>query len=315
VAFIKRRYGAHLSDAAKEALAQSRPYPSASAIKNPLTRPIVRRISDADWRATQTQIDFEFKLEDKRVGDTPCVVYRTPQTRVENPLILYLHAGAFVSGSARNNASAVIPTCHLSGCEAIAVEYSLAPENVFPTQLNEISAVYKTLLDAGRDPSTIILLGDSAGGALAVSSLFRWRRLGLALPAALVLLSPTLDAASKSDTFEALRGRDPLFSAAGRDSVIECFRLYAGDADTTDPEVSPIEGDTKGFPPILIHVGTREVLLGDAARFAEKARRAGADVSLRVFDGMFHLFHQHWRLEDAKAAHRDIADFIDRTTR
>jgi len=315
VALIKRRYGAHLSDAAKDTLAQSRPYPASAVIKNPLTRPLIRRVCEADWKATLSQIDFDYALEDCSYGDAPCVIYRTSATKADNPVILYLHAGAFITGSARCNASAVLPTCHLSGCEAIAVDYSLAPERVYPTQLIETETVYRALLQSGRDPSSIILLGDSAGGALAVASLYRWRRTGLPTPAALILLSPVLDAATNSDTYETLRGRDPLFASAGRDSVVDCFRLYAGGADLTDPEVSPIEGDPTGLPPTLVHVGTREVLLGDAARFAEKARRAGTDISLRVFDGMFHLFHQHWRLEDAKAAHRDIADFIAGKTR
>lgn len=315
MAFIKRRYGAHLSNAAQKTLAQSRPYPASAVIRNPLTRPLARRICDADWRATLAQIDFDYTFEDSVIGDAPCVVYRTSATNAGNPVILYLHAGAFISGSARSNASAALPTCHLSGCEAIAVDYSLAPEHVYPTQLMETESVYRALLQSGRDPSSIILLGDSAGGALAVASLYRWRRTGLPAPAALVLLSPTLDAATNSDTYETLRGRDPLFASAGRDSVIDCFRLYAGAADLADPEISPIEGDPAGLPPTLLHVGTREVLLGDAARFAEKARRAKVDVTLRVFDGMFHLFHQHWRLEDAKAAHRDIADFILQTAR
>jgi len=68
------------------------------------------------------------------------------------------------------------------------------------------------------------------------------------------------------------------------------------------------------MPPMLIQVGSREIFLGDAARLAEKARRAGVDVSLRVFDGLFHLFHMHWSIEDTKAAFDDIASFIERTT-
>jgi len=313
LALLKRRYGAHLSDAARKTLAECRPYPSSAVIKNPLTRPLARRVAEADWRATLSQIDFDYTLENRTVGGVPCVAYKTPATKAERPLILYLHAGAFVTGSARDNASGVLPSCHLSGCEAIAVDYSLAPESVFPRQLIEIENVYKALLQDGGNASSIVLLGDSAGGALAVSSLYRWRRNGIDLPASLVLLSPLLDAAAESDTHETMKGRDPLFATAARDAIPDCFRLYAGDGDLSDPEISPMTGDPRGLPPILIHAGTRETLLGDSARFAEKARRAKVDVALRVFDGMFHLFHQHWRLDDAKAAHQDIADFIGRT--
>ncbi len=309
---LRKKYGAHLNGAARNALADRRPYPSIAAFSNPLTRAIARRFAEADWQATFDQIDFPYALEDATIGGVSCVRYRTEATRAAAPAILYLHAGGFVSGSGRSNATAVLPTCHLSGCEAIAVDYSLAPESVFPTQAEEIESVYRALIEGGRKPCEIILMGDSAGGALAVSALYRWRRLGLAMPAGVVLLSPILDADVASDTHHTLRGSDPLFVAAGKESCKGCFRLYAGEADLGDPEISPLCGDPGGLPPVLVHVGTREVLLGDSARFAEMARRAGVDVSLRVFDGMFHLFHQHWRLAEAKAAHRDIADFIAR---
>lgn len=312
MALLKGRYGAHLNDAARAALSQRRPYPSSAALGNPLTRSIARRLADAEWSATGDQIDFPFSLTDEVIVGVPCVRYRTDLSKAGAPIILYLHAGGFVSGSARVNASAVLPTCRLAQCEAIAVDYSLAPEAKFPTQLDEIERVYRKLVADGRAPEKIVLLGDSAGGALAVSALYRWRRKGLPSPAGVALLSPILDASVASDTHHTLRASDPLFVAAGREACSGCFRLYAGEASFSDPEVSPLAGDPAGLPPTLIHVGTREVLLGDSARFAEKARRAGVDVSLRVFDGMFHLFHQHWSLAETKAAHQDVADFAAR---
>lgn len=314
MALLRKRYGAHLNAVARATIADQRPYPPAAAIRNPLTRAIARRIAEADWMATRAQLDFTHELSPTRIGDVPCLSFKAGAVAASSPLILYLHAGGFVSGSSRANANAVLPTCHLAGCEAIGVDYSLAPEAVFPTQLMEIESVYRALLESGRSPGRIVLLGDSAGGALVVGSLYRWRRLGLPIPAGAVLLSPILDARAESDTHHTLRANDPLFVSAGREGCEGCFRLYAGNADLSDPEVSPMAGDPAGLPPLLIHVGTREVLLGDSARFAEKARRAGADVSLRVFDGMFHLFHQHWSLAETRAAHQDIAEFVTRTS-
>lgn len=313
MALLKRRFGAHLNDAARGALAARRPYPSLAAIRNPLTRPIARRIAESDWLETFEQIDFSYSMTDVSIDGVPCVIYRPERCDASAPLILYLHAGGFVCGSSRANATAVLPTCHLSRCEAVAVDYSLAPESVFPAQLIEIETVYRALIASGRAPERIVLLGDSAGGALALSSLYRWRRAGLPAPAGVALLSPILDARAESDTHHTLRGRDPLFTSNGVENCAQIFRIYAGEADISDPEISPLSGDPAGLPPALIHVGTREVLLGDSARFSEKARQAGVDVTLRVFDGMFHLFHQHLRLAEARAAHRDIADFIART--
>lgn len=315
MALTRRKIGAHLDDAAKQALTARRAYPSVAVFRNPLTRPIARRIAESDWLSTFEQLDFPYALENISVGGVSCVAYRPANLKAGAPLILYLHGGGFVCGSARINATAVLPVCHLAGCEAIAVDYSLAPEEVYPTQLCEIETAYKALLSAGRAPKQIVVIGDSAGGALALSSLYRWRAAGLPLPGGIALLSPILDARAESDTHHTLRGRDPLFLANGVENCTQCFQLYAGDADLSDPLLSPMAGDPTGLPPSLIHVGTREVLLGDSARFSEKSRQAGADVTLRVFDGMFHLFHQHWRLAEAKAAHQDIADFIAKAAR
>lgn len=310
MALLKKRYGAHLNAVARATIAEQRPYPSANVIRNPLTRAIARRVAEADWRATLAQIDFPYLSEAQTIGGVPCRILTAGAASQSAPVILYIHAGGFVSGSAEVNAAAVLPTCQLAGAIAISVDYSLAPEAVFPTQLIEIETVYRALLDSGRAPQEIVLLGDSAGGTLVASSLYRWRRTGLPMPAGAALLSPLLDAQSASDTLHTLRSSDPLFAMAGKESCEGCYRLYAGDASFDDPEVSPLAGDPAGMPPMLIHAGTREILLGDAVRFAEKCRRAGVDVSLRVFDGMFHLFHQHWSLSDAKAAHEDIAAFV-----
>jgi acetyl esterase/lipase len=312
MALLKRRYGGHLSKEAQGALSDQRAYPSFAAIRNPLTRPIARRVAESEWRATFDQIDFHYEMQDVVHGGVKCLSLRAGQLAENAPTIIYAHAGGFACGSPQANATAILPTCLYAGCETIAVEYTLAPEAVFPTQLIEIEAVYVALIAAGRNPRNIVIAGDSAGGALVVSSAYRWRRLSLPMPGGLVLMSPFLDAHAESDTYQALKGRDPLFIGNGPESCAQSFELYAGGADIRDPEISPLAGDPAGLPPTLIHVGTREVLLGDSARFAEKARLVGVDVSLRVFDGMFHLFHQHWRLAEAKTAHRDIADFVRR---
>jgi acetyl esterase/lipase len=314
LALLKKRFGAHLSDRARQALESCRTCVPPQLLRNPLTRDLAKRLAEADWASTLAQIDFPYVMEEAEIAGVKCVRYQTRAADPEAPLILYIHAGAFCSGSARINAAAVLPSCHLTGAEGVAVDYTLAPGAVFPTQLEEIERVYLALIEGGRRPQTIVLMGDSAGGALALSSIHRWRRKGIPLPASLVLMSPVVDAAPASDTYMTLRGHDPVFGARGSEGVETVFALYAGGADLRSPDISPIEGDFAGFPPTLVHVGSREIFLGDSARLAEKARRAGVDVSLRVFDGLFHLFHLHWRLEDTKAAHEDIAAFIERTT-
>lgn len=305
----RKKFGSHLDDAAIGALASCRAYPSVAAVLNPLTRAIARRIAEGEWRATLAQIDFPYEIVPSEIAGVPCARYRTAATSAGGPLILYLHAGAFFAGSPEANAAGILAACHLSGAEAVAVRYSLAPDAVYPAQLSEIERVWRGLLAAGVAPERAIVAGDSAGANLAAASLLRWRRFGLAAPAGLVLVSPPLDATAGSDSYKLLKSRDPLFHGDPAAGCRSLFRLYAGGAELEDPEISPLFADLSGFPPTLVHVGTREIFLGDAARFAEKARMAGVDVRLRVFDGMFHLFQQHWRLKEARAAHADIAAF------
>lgn len=307
-----RKFGAHLDDAAIRALENCRPYPGVSAVQNPLTRPLVRRVADADWRATLSQIDFPYEIAPTEIGGVPCARYRTSTTSSSAPVILYLHAGAFFAGSPEANAAGVLPACHLSGSEAVAVRYTLVPDAAFPTQLVEIDRVYRSLVDGGVAATRIVVVGDSAGGNLAAASVVRWRASGVALPAGIVIISAPLDGTASSDAYKLLQARDPLFGGNPEAGCRGLFSLYAGGVDVRNPQVSPMFADLAGFPPALIHVGTREVVLGDAARFAEKARAAGVDVTLRVFDGMFHLFQQHWRLKEARAAQKDVADFVRR---
>lgn len=309
VPLLRKRYGAHLNQTARGALAACKAYAPPIAVQNPLTRNLFRRLLQAEWQDALAQIDFSYTLENERIGDVACVRYRTSRTRAEAPVILYVHAGGFIAGSARANAAALLPACHLSGCEGIGVDYSLAPEAVFPTQLEEIERVYLELCRP-HGPERIILFGDSAGAGLALAAMHRWRRKAIPLPSRAVLISAFADAAAASDTHLTLRRHDPIFSASGAGGVGVVFQLYAPGGDYADPEISPLAGDFEGLPPLLVQVGSREVLLGDSARLAEKARRAGVDISLRVFDGMFHLFHMHWSLDEAKAAHQGIADFI-----
>lgn len=313
MALLKKRYGAHLSANARSALDACKGYGPAFAIMNPLTRQLYVKLAVSEWSATLSQIDFPFTLEDEQIGGVNCVRYRTQNTAPDAPLLLFVHASAFIAGSARANASAVLPACHLTGCEGVGVDYTLAPDAVFPTQLDEIERVYLELCKE-RGAENIVLIGDSAGATMALASLHRWRRKGIAYPASAVLISPLVDACPVSDTYVTLRKHDPIFSMPGAAGVNAIFELYAPGEDYANPEVSPMCGDFAGMPPMLIQVGSREIFLGDSARLAEKARRAGVDVNLRVFDGLFHLFHMHWSIEDTKAAFEDIADFVQRTT-
>lgn len=309
MSLLAKRSGEAISDNAKKRLSALRSYPTLDSWRNPLTRGIARHFAHEAWLKALKEIDFEYRLSDLEISGVPCVHYETKSTRPDHDIILYVHGGGFVAGSPRVNASMILPTCELSGIEAIGVDYSLLPEAYFPTALDQVDAVYRALL-AENENRRIFMFGDSAGATIVLSNLMRWRRENLDLPAGAVFISPALDGAGASDTHITVDGIDPLIKSQGGKEIRQLFGYYAPGMDLKDPRISPIYGDFEGLPPFLIHSGTREVCLGDAARLSENARRRGVPVSLRIFDGMFHLFHMHWSLIEAKHAHEDIAAFL-----
>jgi acetyl esterase/lipase len=315
VALLKKKFGAHLKPESRSALDACRPYPPAATLFNPLTRALARRLLEADWKATLEQVDRPYAFEDFLMDGVNCVRVTTPNAREDGPVVLYVHAGAFVAGSTRANAAAIIPACDLAGAIAIGVDYTLAPDGVFPQQIDEVERVYAGLLRQGVNPQRIVVVGDSAGGSISLAAVNRWREKWTPAPAGVVAVSPVTDGAGLSDTHVSLNGRDPIFGQNSNVDIRSVFSLYAPDMDPLDPRVSPLYADYRNAPPMLIQVGARDVLLGDAARLAERARLSGVDVTLQVFDGMFHLFHMHWSLDEAKAAQSGVAKFIRRVTR
>ncbi len=309
MALLSRRSGEAVSDNAKQRLSSLRSYPTLDTWRNPLTRGVARHLAHEAWIKTLKEIDFEHRLTEFDIAGVSCIRYETRSTRRDDAVILYVHGGAFLAGSPKVNASMILPTCELSGIEAVGVDYSLLPEAQFPVALNEVDAVYREML-AKSGAKRIILFGDSIGGTIILANLMRWRDENLTLPAGAVFISPVLDGLGASDTHITANGVDPLIKSQSGRGVRQLFQYYAPGKDLKDPRVSPIYGEYHGLPPMLVHVGTREVTLGDAARLSEKAHRNGIPVTLRVFDGMFHLFHMHWSIDETKRAHEDIAAFI-----
>ncbi|WP_395074178.1 alpha/beta hydrolase fold domain-containing protein [Hyphococcus sp.] len=304
-----RRIGTALSTHSRKRVAELRAYPTIETWMNPVTRGLARRLANLEWQKTLAEIDFEYRLTDVEIAGTPCVEYETAGPRREDLVILYVHGGAFVSGSPHFNASMILPAVHLTGAKTIGASYPLLPEGRYPAPLEAIDRVYRAILEEYAD-RRIVMFADSIGGAITLSNLLRWRDGGLRLPERVVFASPALDGAGASDTHKTLDGHDPLIRSNRGRNAQKLFQFYAPGKDVKDPMISPIYGDFTGLPPMLIHVGSREVLLGDAARLAEATRQCGVESTLRVFDGMFHLFHMHWSLAEAKSAHDDVAKFI-----
>ncbi len=309
MALTSRRLGKAMSEHARKRIPNLRAYPAIETWMNPLTRGVARHFAHQDWAKAQEELDFTYRMSDVDIAGVNCVQYETEKTRTSDRLILYIHGGGGVSGSPRVNASMILPVCQLTGIEALGADYTLVPEARFPVQIEEIDRVYKTLL-AEQPEKRVVLFSDSMGCAFALAAALKWRDEGAKLPEGMVFVSPALDGDGASDTHTTLDGHDPLIRSYGGRNARRLFAYYAPGEKLKDPRVSPIYGDFRGLPPILVHVASREVLLGDAARFAEGARRAGVNSTLRLFDGLYHLFHMNWGLPESKAAHSDIADFI-----
>lgn len=200
--------------------------------------------------------------------------------------IFYTHGGGYVTGNCADHRMHVAKFVKACGVGALLYDYRLAPEHPFPAGMQDTLAAYRWLLAQGTEPRNIVIVGESAGGGLCLASLLAIRDEGLPLPAAGVALSPWTDLKCTGESYRSNALRD--ISTLGSWDVWGGY--YVGDNDPTNPWISPLYGDLHGLPPVLIEVGDREILLDDSRRFAEKARAAGVDVTLRVWEGMVHCF-------------------------
>jgi epsilon-lactone hydrolase len=237
---------------------------------------MARTIVPDDIRTTQTTL-----------GDRPALRVE-PDSGPRPGTILYFHGGSWVFGSPETALSLTGQLVTRTGLGAYSVDYRLAPEHPFPAAIEDTLSAYRALLDSGEDPSAIAFAGDSAGGGLAVTTCLAAREAELPLPAAIVAFSPGLDATRTGESMDTKAGIDPLFTRAG---VERTGAMYLAGADPHQPLLSPaVLADLTGFPPILIQVGTNEILLDDSTRLATRAREAGVDVILDITADAPHVF-------------------------
>ena len=202
--------------------------------------------------------------------------------------ILFLHGGGFIAGSPslyRNLTWRIASAAH---ARVLSLDYRLAPEHPFPAALDDAVAAYRWLLAEGAVPERVAVMGDSAGGGLALSLLLRLRDEGVALPAAAVAVSPWTDLAMTGRSFTANAGVDPLLSA---EQARRFVHHYLNGTDPRSPYASPLYGEPVGLPPTIIQVGSDEVLRDDAVRMAERMRAAGCRVELEIWPRMPHVWH------------------------
>jgi epsilon-lactone hydrolase len=269
--------------------------------------------SIADMRAGYDAIGSQFpcaadvSLEAVDADGVPAEWSRTTGAAGDAAL-LYLHGGGYVIGSIASHRHLASELGRAAGVSALAIDYRMAPEHVFPAAVDDALAAYRWLLGQGIGAGRIAIAGDSAGGGLAVALLLAIKVAGLAQPACAVAISPWVDMAATGGTMVSKAAVDPMVQRQG---LVDWGQLYLGGADPALPLASPVHADLAGLAPLLIQVGSEETLLDDSIRLAAVAGHAQVPVRLEIAPGMIHVWHFfHLMLAPARTAIADAGAFI-----
>ena len=228
-----------------------------------------------------------------------------PDDREAESAILYLHGGSYTMGSCSTHRALAARIAAAAQTRTLIINYRLAPEDPFPAALTDTKNAYGWLLHQGIDARKIAVAGDSAGGGLALALAVGLRDQGLALPRAVVCISPWVDLTLSGETMTTCAEADPLLS--WKSSVLHA-RRYVGQHDPTEPLISPLFADLGGLPPLHIQVGQHDVLRSDSERLAARAREVGVKVKLEVWPGMWHAWADS--VPEARRAIKRIGEFV-----
>lgn len=227
------------------------------------------------------------KIDAVDVGGIPAEWLAAPGVDVDR-VLLYLHGGGYVIGSIETHRGLTSALSAAANCRVLALDYRLGPEHQYPAAVDDATTAYRWLLKQGVAAKNIAISGDSAGGGLTLATLLALKAAGDELPGAAAPISPWTDMEGTGESMKTKVDLDPMVEPGG---LMGMAKLYMGDGDYRAPTASPLHGDYEGLPPLLIQVGELETLHDDATRVAEKAKAAGVDVTLEVWDEMIHVWH------------------------
>jgi acetyl esterase/lipase len=253
-----------------------------------LSLPEMRRIVDSSAVLLRTPMGVDVRSD--RVGGVPGE-WIVPRSAPDDRVLLYFHGGGFLFCSPATHRAMIARLAKAAGTPAFSVDYRLAPEHPFPAALEDCTAAYRGLLRSGIPARRIVVAGDSAGGNLALVLLLALRKADGEPPGAAVGLSPVTDFTFSGESSRKNAGIDPIFPAGSSRSLsVEILDGYIGSGDVSNKLISPLFGDWRGMPPILLHVGEDEVLLDDSVRLAKRVRAAGGWGECVVWNAMWHVF-------------------------
>lgn len=280
-------------------------------------------VSQADYiagiRATFDSLNSELPKLPRGTALVPVVdgdmrgAWLTASGVVPQRTLYYLHGGGYVWGSPKTHADLAMRLSRQMNARVFLVDYRLAPAHACPAAIEDATAGWHWLLaQDGVDPARTAIAGDSAGGGLSLATMLALRDAGDPLPAAACLLSPWTDMTGTAPSLDANDATDPVLSAFG---IRKMGPAYYGKLPADNPRVSPLFADLTGLPPMLIQVGSQEILLDDSTGLAARIRDAGGDVQLDVWPKMPHVWQMMaFALPEGRKAIADMAAFVDRHT-
>jgi monoterpene epsilon-lactone hydrolase len=222
--------------------------------------------------------------------------------------VVYLHGGGYATGSVESSRALSSHLARATRARLLAVDYRLAPEHPFPAALDDAITAYRFAVTSGHAPEAIALCGDSSGGGLVLATLVALRDRGEPMPGAAVCMSPWTDLTLSGSSIHSNGETDPMVSAS---TLAMMADAYLGEVDRRSPTASPLFAELAGLPPLLLQVGSGELLADDSIRFAERAEAAGVDVTLELWDDVFHVWQAFADLlPEARDAVAAIGTFV-----
>jgi acetyl esterase/lipase len=233
--------------------------------------------------------------------------WMTPEKKKSEKIILYFHGGGFVCGPSLLQWRMLSHISKETGITSIMANYRMAPEHPYPAAMDDMMNIYRDLL-LYREAENIIFMGDSAGAGLALSLAMKLRDEGISLPQKLVLLSPWLDVTMENPLIPEVEKLDQMLAVSG---LVEAGKFYAGNENPLNPYVSPLFGTLEGLPPILLQIGTHDMLVCDCRILKEKADETGFFLNYEEWDEMFHVWMLNVPyLPEANRAVAKIEEFL-----
>jgi epsilon-lactone hydrolase len=233
----------------------------------------------------------------------------TPDDCEPGRAIVYFHGGGYATGTLESTRALSSHVARAARARVLTVDYRLAPEHPFPAAVDDGVRAYRFAMSEGHAPEAIALCGDSSGGGLALATLIALRDLGGPMPGSAICMSPWTDLTLSGTSLAVNRDADPMVSAT---TLALMADAYLGEVDRRSPTASPLFADLSGLPPLLLQVGSSELLLDDTTRFAERAEAAGVDVTLEIWDDVFHVWHSFADLlPEARDAIAQIGMYAD----